>query len=181
MRLSISRARRRLLVWFTVAAFIVWIGSVRLFYFTYYGRVVSIRFEAGFLGVYGNFSEGDRNDIVYNRQCWPYYSHKSTMGWHDRRWDVLLPHHLWRQDAREWFFRAPLACFGFHLRPTFSWTKFDILGLPLWIPCAIGCLALAVTRRPRVAGRCRECGYSVEGLPSDRCPECGSLADTPRT
>lgn len=31
-----------------------------------------------------------------------------------------------------------------------------------------------VRRRPMIPGHCRHCGYDLRGIPSDRCPECGT-------
>ena len=49
------------------------------------------------------------------------------------------------------------------------------LVFPLWIPLAISvgvCLRIYSARRCWQHGRC-ECGYSLTGLTSERCPECG--------
>src|ERR1051326_9180476 len=51
--------------------------------------------------------------------------------------------------------------------------------IPLWavIALVLGPLAWfcfrAYTFRP--SGCCKHCGYDLHGLPSDRCPECGSV------
>ncbi len=57
--------------------------------------------------------------------------------------------------------------------------------MPLWLLCALPCVLLVIpvsrriwrrvcrTRRRR-GGRCVACGYSLKGLQSARCPECGS-------
>src|SRR5689334_5393155 len=55
-----------------------------------------------------------------------------------------------------------------------------VIGLPLFV---LGLLLLKRGRWPRRVGdapHCRFCEYSLIGLTSDRCPECGS-AISPRT
>ena len=42
-----------------------------------------------------------------------------------------------------------------------------------------GATVLALARKPKTPDpdRCASCGYSLLGLPSDRCPECGARFD----
>jgi hypothetical protein len=60
------------------------------------------------------------------------------------------------------------------LPPSHSLT---VLYIPLW-PCAAlfsGLAGLLWWRSRRILpGHCRRCGYSLVGLKSDRCPECGT-------
>lgn len=64
------------------------------------------------------------------------------------------------------------------------------IGIPLWIPIVpqtmAGPVPLAfharkIMRRQRLArnSSCPNCGYSLKNLPSNRCPECGSLGERP--
>lgn len=51
------------------------------------------------------------------------------------------------------------------------------LSIPLVYPTAVSSIwAWVIWRRQRrivMAGRCQSCGYSLEGLPTTTCPECG--------
>lgn len=68
--------------------------------------------------------------------------------------------------------------------PIFPWIIPVGLMLVLLILWAIGCvaiLALTYLRLKRFPvfsdGYCKRCGYSLFGLPEDRCPECGTSFD----
>lgn len=53
--------------------------------------------------------------------------------------------------------------------------------LPLWIPSvAFGALCIVLWPRSMIqANRCSRCGHDVSGIPSLRCPECGSPINNP--
>lgn len=50
------------------------------------------------------------------------------------------------------------------------------VSIPLWIPIGMF-TSLSILARPRRpdAASCPRCGYTIVGLPSSRCPECGAL------
>jgi len=68
-----------------------------------------------------------------------------------------------------------------------------VLWLPLganlltwWAGCSVALFSANATRRSALGwfrvrrGRCRKCGYSLRGLDTPRCPECGDAANRPR-
>lgn len=52
-----------------------------------------------------------------------------------------------------------------------QWT----IAFPIWILLlpAIGACVLVFRRRPSLVGKCQGCGYSIAGLNTTQCPECG--------
>lgn len=56
-----------------------------------------------------------------------------------------------------------------------------IIMLPIWLLCGAGfgfIMKIIMTRRHKwKKGYCRNCNYSLQGLPIDRCPECGFKFD----
>lgn len=72
-----------------------------------------------------------------------------------------------------WNYRWEPGSVGIH-----AWDAFLAAWLALFIPGQL-CLWCTVLRKPpsMVGDRCANCGYSLSGLESRRCPECGAFAD----
>lgn len=83
---------------------------------------------------------------------------RMTEGWNSA--ESFLP-----SSRRYWWPRIKLAEFLSDIRMPF-WTL--IAGTFLWLAWPV------VRARALVGGRCASCGYSLAGLRSPRCPECGS-------
>ena len=75
----------------------------------------------------------------------------------------------------EQFFWIP-EC-GWSVGPGAHWT-FGITVPLIWFPIVFGLLGLLLFKwkiyRCRRRGVCSLCGYSLQGMPSDPCPECGT-------
>jgi len=90
--------------------------------------------------------------------------YRDGMHWSERDWDVIC---RWRESPT--------------LEIDFDWTLFELgIGLPLWlVGFWIAMIPLApqiqawITRKQADAGYCASCGYSLAGLGSATCPECG--------
>lgn len=68
--------------------------------------------------------------------------------------------------------------------PIFPWILPVGLMSVLLVVWAIGCIAILALTHRRLKwspvfpdGHCQRCGYSLFGLPEDRCPECGTTFD----
>jgi hypothetical protein len=66
------------------------------------------------------------------------------------------------------------------LLPTFYLTRVPkLIELPLWGPLALCLLAYLLlvwySHRTTPTGKCRNCGYDLQGNRSGRCPECGTV------
>jgi hypothetical protein len=87
------------------------------------------------------------------------------------------------------FFGVLLGCFFYgqcvvFVQPSLTIGAIACNGLPfVWVlyVALSGAVVLTIRRWRRVgqysAGQCAKCGYLLQGLPSTRCPECGTVAE----
>ena len=101
-------------------------------------------------------------------------SHGLPVGWHSGSFGQAIPGQAHWRPPWQWRPRANL------------WSSHLSIELPLWIPILAASLASTflwwsafVPRRRARAGLCPNCAYTMVGLTTPICPECGSTVPTP--
>lgn len=160
---------------------LLWFSSL-LFTVTYFGRGVTLSFEAGFVAVYWGGDSVDRNTEVGNHFAPPWCSHGAGRDFSDGSLEVYGPDVgclQWLEFLRDGSFNAIVFARGTGLwPPTLAWylngASYNAAVLPFWMPAALATIVL-LRNRARRKGLCRNCNYDLRGSP-DRCPECGHTA-----
>jgi hypothetical protein len=156
---DVKRRLRRIIFWTSVLSFVLscalFAASLRwtAFFMAQFGDSVAIK-SGGFVALWT--SQSVRDQLVQSHGMSPNLEWK----WH------ALP-----RKARVFWW--PIVGYGQYAGHFTVWFQF----WPLILVSATG-VAWTFPRRRFGPGRCPSCGYRLDGLPDNTCPECGSGVST---